>query len=244
MKQIRLRLTVSYVMSIMALGLLWFVFHKASMDLYPSASDKLFTAVTYTDSIEGGFSEARLKKSDSLLTLDFNLHSGSAHPYAGVAFPLVTDIQMVANKFYDLSVYDSVRVVLRTARNSRVTVSILTSDPMITRLDVPGSGRILETEIPASRSFEEVRFPLSVLVTPEWWYDHVGIKTPDNFQYLNRAFQVRISNGRGGLLGFPDQIEIKSLHFYGERDFLKWGALGIFMFCTSLYIVGLRRLHG
>ena len=244
MKQIRLRLTVSYVMSIMALGLVWFAFHKTSMNFYPSPSDKLSRAVAYTDAMESGFSEASLKQSADFLTLDFNLHSGSAHPYAVVAFPLGADFQKIANKFYDLSVYDSVSVVLRTARNSHATVSILTSDPMITRPEVSQSSRILETEIPASRSFEEVRLPLSAFVTPEWWYDRVGIKTPDNFQYLNRALQVRVSNGRGGLLGFPDQIEIKSLRFYGERDFLKWGVLGIFILCTSLYVAGLRRLHG
>lgn len=244
MKQMRLRLTVSYVISIMALGFAWFVFHKTALDLYPSSPNMPFAAVAYTDAMESGFSEASLKKSDDFLTLDFNLHSGSAHPYAGIAFPLVADFQKLANKFFDLSAYDSVSVVLRTARNSRAMVSILTSDPVITRLDVPGSGRILEAEIPASRSFEEVRRPLSVFVTPEWWYDQVGIKTPDNFQYLNRAFQVQISNGNGGLLGLPDQIEIKSLRFYGERDFLKWGALGIFILCTGLFVAGLRRLHG
>jgi hypothetical protein len=108
----------------LALGMAWLVFHKVSIDIYPSSPKAALESFVYSDVSEGGFSQADLQKSEGILILDFNLRSGSERPYAGVAFPLVSGFQQLADKFYDLTAFDSVSVVLRTTRISHVALEI------------------------------------------------------------------------------------------------------------------------
>ena len=83
MKKLFWRLTLSYVVSLMAIAIFYFRFQSESHVLWPNP-DSLEHPRIYTDLREGGFSTAEFLENDSVLTIQAILNSGIYHPMLGL----------------------------------------------------------------------------------------------------------------------------------------------------------------
>ena len=103
---------------------------------------------------------------------------------------------------------------------SSVSVRILTDDPAYTKKGVRESFRPVVYNVPASRSFESVKIPLTEFKTAMWWLAAMGLEEDDGLTHLHRSVALEIANGDGIMRGITDEISFKSLRAWGvNRDF-------------------------
>lgn len=241
MKQLKLRLTASYIVCVLAIVLAFFALHKVSLQLYPSRSAGKYVPVAFTDAEYGGTSMASLGKDGDDLALSYTLHSGVEHPSAGIAFPLIAELRKTFREFKDFTIYDSVSVVY-AAGHGKAKLVLEADDPKYTSSE-PGSGRPLEVDLPSGPGYSEARFALSSFAVPDAWFSARRIAAPDGKLYLDRIFEVRIESAGGSLLGFPGELDLRSLHFYGENRAVRYGALALLVLVTGAYVFALRRMN-
>lgn len=241
MKQLKLRLTASYIVCVLAIGLAFLALHKVSLSLYPARTAGKYVPVAVTDAELGGTSTATLGKDGNDLALSYTLHSGVEHPSAGIAVPLVPELRKMFREFKDFTIYDSVSVVYATG-HGKAKLVLEADDPEYSSLE-PGSGRPLEVNLPSGPGYTEAHFALSSFAVPDVWFSARHIAAPDGKLYLDRIFEVRIESAGGSLLGFPGELDLRSLHFYGENMIVRYGALALLVLVTGVYVFALRRMN-
>ena len=202
------------------LGLVWAAcfakFRDTSCELFPNTPFEIYEL---TDASQGGNSTAVLDFADSLLGVEINVRSGVAYPAVGIGF----NLRSVDNRpvdYFDFSKFDTMEVELATRRMSSVSVRILTDDPAYTKKGVRESFRPVVYNVPASRSFESVKIPLTEFKTAMWWLAAMGLEEDDGLTHLHRSVALEIANGDGIMRGITDEISFKSLRAWGvNRDF-------------------------
>lgn len=170
-----------------------------------------------SDASEEGESEGKLSKSDSSISIDFRLRSGVPTPYAGVAFELVLPGEMLREKFFDFSQYDSVWVRMRASRMPKATLRFSVHDPLHTIPGQVSSVRPVDFVAPVSRAFGDIYAAVSDFSVPEKWFDQMGIDSPDEFRFLERGLRFEILTAHGAMLGIPDDFEIEKIRFWGKN---------------------------
>ena len=218
MTKTRIKYAVGFVFFVLLFVWAWcFVsFRAISCEFFPTSPFELYEL---TDAARGGLSTASMDISDSLLSVEVNVRSGVAYPSVGVGF----NLKSVNNRpveHFDFSTYDTLEIELATRRMSSVSVRILTDDPAYTKKGVRESFRPVVYNVPASRSFESVKIPLTEFKTAMWWLAAMGLEEDDGLTHLHRSVAIEIANGDGIMRGITDEISFKSLRAWGvNRDF-------------------------
>ncbi len=224
-------------MGIIGMTLSVIAFHKHSIVVFKGNGEKSVSVdepFVLSDRLIDGNSEAKILDSEFGKLLDFRLRTGFVSPFASIAFPMIPAGDMVRQKFFDFSAYDSVKIICRTARAPRVSLRFVTHDPQYTQTEIPESGRPAEILISTERMFSETRAALANLKVPEKWFDWVGIEVPDNKLYLDRGYRLEVRSALGTMLGIPDEIEVKEIELFGlNRQFLWIMGIGL-----SAWILG------
>ncbi|HPW94061.1 MAG TPA: AraC family transcriptional regulator [Fibrobacteraceae bacterium] len=231
-----IKLSILYVLCIIALVTIWSLFHSKQLEIFPSNSFPKSVIYSYGDESDGGFSTASFTKNDSSLILSLLVRSGIAYPYAGMGIDLISDTQKLSGQFIDFSSFDSLSITLRTKYMKQVQVKLITHDPNLTRLEDPMSARYLLQVIPSDRSYQNIHIPISSFSIPEWWFERNGFKAPDQLKYLERGIKIDISSGSGTMLGIADEIEIKKITLFGSNHFLNKMILSLAIIITALFL--------
>jgi AraC-like DNA-binding protein len=231
-----IKLSILYVLCIIALVTIWSLFHSKQLEIFPSNSFPKSVIYSYGDESDGGSSTASFTKNDSSLILSLLVRSGIAYPYAGIGIDLISDTQKLSGQFIDFSSFDSLSITLRTKYMKQVQVKLITHDPNLTRLEDPMSARYLLQVIPSDRSYQNIHIPISSFSIPEWWFERNGFKAPDQLKYLERGIKIDISSGSGTMLGIADEIEIKKITLFGSNHFLNKMILSLAIIITALFL--------
>ncbi|NLG39627.1 MAG: helix-turn-helix transcriptional regulator, partial [Fibrobacter sp.] len=231
-----IKLSILYVLCIIALVTIWSLFHSKQLEIFPSNSFPKSVIYSYGDESDGGSSTASFTKNDSSLILSLLVRSGIAYPYAGMGIDLISDTQKLSGQFIDFSSFDSLSITLRTKYMKQVQVKLITHDPNLTRLEDPMSARYLLQVIPSDRSYQNIHIPISSFSIPEWWFERNGFKAPDQLKYLERGIKIDISSGSGTMLGIADEIEIKKITLFGSNHFLNKMILSLAIIITALFL--------
>ena len=231
-----IKLSILYVLCIIALVTIWSLFHSKQLEIFPSNSFPKSVIYSYGDESDGGSSTASFTKNDSSLILSLLVRSGIAYPYAGMGIDLISDTQKLSGQFIDFSSFDSLSITLRTKYMKQVQVKLITHDPNLTRLEDPMSARYLLQVIPSDRSYQNIHVPISSFSIPEWWFERNGFKAPDQLKYLERGIKIDISSGSGTMLGIPDEIEIKKIQLFGENHFINKLVFTLAIIFTVLFL--------
>lgn len=231
-----IKLSILYVLCIIALVTIWSLFHSKQLEIFPSNSFPKSVIYSYGDESDGGSSTASFTKNDSSLILSLLVRSGIAYPYAGMGIDLISDTQKLSGQFIDFSSFDSLSITLRTKYMKQVQVKLITHDPNLTRLEDPMSARYLLQVIPSDRSYQNIHVPISSFSIPEWWFERNGFKAPDQLKYLERGIKIDISSGSGTMLGIADEIEIKKITLFGSNHFLNKMILSLAIIITALFL--------
>ena len=218
MTKTRIRYAVGGAFGLLLFAWAWcFVsFRTISCEFFPTSPFELYEL---TDASRGGLSTASMDISDSMLSVEVNVRSGVAYPSVGIGY----NLKSVNNRPVDhfgFSTYDTLEIELATRRMSSVSVRILTDDPAYTKKGVRESFRPVVHSVPASRSFEFVKIPLTEFKTASWWLAAMGMEEDDGLTHLHRSVALEIANGDGIMRGISDEISIKSMRAWGvNRDF-------------------------
>ena len=231
-----IKLSILYVLCIIALVTIWSLFHSKQLEIFPSNSFPKSVIYSYGDESDGGSSTASFTKNDSSLILSLLVRSGIAYPYAGMGIDLISDTQKLSGQFIDFSSFDSLSITLRTKYMKQVQVKLITHDTNLTRLEDPMSARYLLQVIPSDRSYQNIHIPISSFSIPEWWFERNGFKAPDQLKYLERGIKIDISSGSGTMLGIADEIEIKKITLFGSNHFLNKMILSLAIIITALFL--------
>ena len=231
-----IKLSILYVLCIIALVTIWSLFHSKQLEIFPSNSFPKSVIYSYGDETDGGSSTASFTKNDSSLILSLLVRSGIAYPYAGMGIDLISDTQKLSGQFIDFSSFDSLSITLRTKYMKQVQVKLITHDPNLTRLEDPMSARYLLQVIPSDRSYQNIHIPISSFSIPEWWFERNGFKAPDQLKYLERGIKIDISSGSGTMLGITDEIEIKKIQLFGENHFINKLVFTLAIIFTVLFL--------
>lgn len=240
MKKLFWRLTLSYVVSLMAVAIFYFRFQSESHVLWPNP-DSLEHPRIYTDLREGGFSTAEFLEKDSVLAIQAILNSGIYHPHAGAEFRLLQGVESLSLQGVDFSNIDSVAITFRS--NADIALVFYTVDPKISKVGDVLSLRPVRLDIPATRYYTEHRLPLSRVRTNPIWFDMQGVE-PDSLLYLDHVAQVAVETGKGALLGLPTEIEIQKLEFLGTNRCTRFLCLIILVLVTGIYLWGILKIYG
>lgn len=199
-------------------GILFSVMRNNSLVVFPLPTFEIYTL---TDNEAQGYSTSEVTVADSLVSAKVNVRSGKAYPYAGVGFNLMS-VNSRPSGYFDFARYDSLSITVTAGRMRSVSLRILTDDPKYSRTGKYLSYRPLETSVPVSSSFSEIKKAIADFKTAEWWLAAQGLEKDDNFLYLSRTALFEVFNGDGALRGIPDDIEIKQIKIWGEnRNFTK-----------------------
>ena len=231
-----IKITILFATSLIVLFTVWFLFHSNRLSIYPVGELPNSIIFAYGDIADGGASTANWAQNDSSLALSLIVRSGIAYPYAGMGIDLISDTKKMSGEFIDFSLFDSLSITLRTRHMKQVQVKLITNDPKLTRVEDPMTARYLLQVIPSERSYQEVRVPVSGFLVPEWWFERNGFTAPDQLKYLERGIKIDISSGSGTMLGIPDEIEIKSIHFFGENHFVNRIVFTMGLIFTVLFL--------
>lgn len=220
MKRNKLRVIIAVIFCCLFFVWNWcfFTCRKSSLDFFPNSDFEIFEL---TDASMGGNSTAALDLSDSLLGVEINVRSGVAYPAVGIGF----NLRSVNNRpveFFNFAKFDSLEIVLATNRMSSVSVRILTDDPVYTKPGIRETLRPVVYNVPATRSFESVKIPLTSFSTAVWWLAAMGMDDDDGLTHLHRSTLFEITNGDGVMRGIPDEISVKKVRAWGvNHDFVK-----------------------
>lgn len=210
-----------------------FVFFQkkdVSLEMFPG----VFEIVSLNDQDAGGFSTSEISRTDTSAVATVNVRSGRAFPYAGLAF----NLRSVDNRpveFLNLSWFDSVEVKVASKRMKSIALRLLTNDPVYTRKDDSKNFRVLVKNIASApylggtkERYATTRFALNDFKVPEWWLSAQGLEEDDGLTYFHRAVMFEVVNGDGVLRGIPDELEVRSIRFWGVNHlFVKCMVAGL-----------------
>lgn len=220
MKRNRQRAIIAVIFCGLFLAWIWcfFTCRKSSYEFFPNSVFEIFEL---TDASLGGSSTAVLDHSDSLLGVEINVRSGVAYPAVGIGI----NLRSVNNRpvdFFNFAKFDSLEIVLATKRMNSVSLRILTDDPAYTKPGFRETLRPVVYNVPATRSFESVKIPLTGFKTAVWWLAAMGMDEDDGLTHLHRSTLFEITNGDGVMRGIPDEISVKKVRAWGvNHDFEK-----------------------
>lgn len=216
-KKIKIFGFVFFAIAFVLLAVMWFSHKETSYVFFPRSEFEIYAV---NDSLEEGFSTSEMSLTDSTVTASIVIHSGKAFPFAGIGF----NLQSRNNRptvFFDLSQYDSMAVNAVVGRMRSLKFRVLTDDPGFTEAGEYTSFRLLEQSVPAKTSYTELKASLSDFKTAERWLVAHGMDEDNGVRHFDRAVFLEIVSGEGTLMGFPDELEIKSLRLWGENHSLK-----------------------
>lgn len=231
-------LTFAYGLGLLLLAVFYVLFRTERIVLWPS--EKFSRPIAYSDVREGGESRAEILEHDSVVYLQSVLSSGIYHPYAGTLVMLGDGAEALSLEGKDLSNMDS---LLLEFRSSADVALVLFAADFQSRVGDPLSFRPFRLDIPATRHYSEQRLSLSALKSSEIWFDIRGME-PDSGLYLDHIVAAAIETGRGTLLGFPSDLEIRKWELWGTNRSAVRASLFILILISVAYGWGLYRIYG
>ncbi len=231
--------TTLFVLLVAAWAVLLNTLRSCETVLFPTSVYELFGQ---TDNEMGGFSTCQIKKTDSSIVAEVNIHSGMAYPYAGIGFNLMSVNNRPAVDFFDFSNFDSVEIAVETGRMRNITVRILTDDPVYSKGGVYGSYRPIQKSLPVVDG--RLKFSIHDLKVPDRWFAARGLEEDDGQKHFQRGVIFEVLNGEGTMLGIPDEITLKGVKLWGEKQnfvTMMYFVLGVVSLLWMTALVYLRR---
>lgn len=222
------------VFALFAAGLL--VSSRLNQPLLPaSASAFPWAAVSSSDAIEGGRSQAWLNDASTRLDFSFRITDDFAYPYgsAGITFPA---------PYADWSRVKRLHLLVTCTPANELLLNLLSFDEQISSADDYNSFRPSTGSFHCNDTPTPLTFELDHLVTPEWWLLEVGRPVSDTGYDRSRIRGFTISNSRQSPIRVDSNVQVMEATLDG-RDWRLAIVAGVMAACSCacVFLMLLRR---
>ena len=146
-------------------------------------------------------------KDSQKIFFSYSLNKKSAAPYAGIDFSRNTPL--------DLSLYDTVKIKIKSAESENLKIVLFAFVPDVTEQNKPMSYAYFTKEIPVSKGTGKYELNLSEFQIPDWWYELNNLKLYDKkiHRDLSAVNRITIENGNMPDKTNSDTITIEEIMF-------------------------------
>ncbi len=193
----------------------------------------LYKITPYTDASNHGNSEIKdFSVTDSLLTLQYQLHEGFSSPYVGLTIaPIITN-------FIDAHLYNQVQITVAGEGVQRIGFAFY-MPPLPGVKDGTGDETIYHTYLNINHQLNAYTIWLADLRYPEWWADlhQLSSDAQQNSDY-SKILHVNISSAFAPNIQAEKKITLSEIRFVRDNSLLYlYIAIGYFMAVILLFVI-------